>query len=215
MRQITKGPEPQSLTAHRKAPFSDYDNYKAKDELRRALVTEQRGICCYCMDRIRDDGQTKIEHWQSRSCHRNQQLVYRNLLAACWGGMGVRGSQQHCDTRKGNRGLSWNPADPSHDIEAKIRYEVVDGSIRSDEEVFNAELDDVLNLNLPILKNHRKEALNSLSQWWQRERERRRKSDLRLLQRERERWQGENGELRPFCQVVIWALDQRIAKLRR
>lgn len=215
MRQITKGPEPQSLTAHRKAPFSDYDNYKAKDELRCALVTEQRGICCYCMGRIQDDGQTKIEHWQPRRRHPGQQLAYHNLLAACSGRMGTRGSQQHCDTRKGDRDLSWNPADPNHHVETRIRYEV-DGSIRSDEEVFNAELDDVLNLNLPILKKHREGVLDSLARWWRHERARRRRSDLRLrLQRQRERWVSEHGELRPFCQVAVWSLDQRIAKLRR
>ena len=54
MRAITKGPEPVSLTAHRQTPHCDYDNYAAKDDLRNALVSEQRGLCCYCMGRIRE-----------------------------------------------------------------------------------------------------------------------------------------------------------------
>ena len=44
MRAITKGPEPASLTAHRQTPHGDYSNYEAKDDLRYALVTEQRGL---------------------------------------------------------------------------------------------------------------------------------------------------------------------------
>ena len=66
MRTIAKGREPQSLTAHRKTAHSDYGNYGHKDELRTALVAEQRGLCCYCMDRIRNDRVTKIEHWRPR-----------------------------------------------------------------------------------------------------------------------------------------------------
>ena len=53
MKAIAKGPEPASLTAHRQTPHGNYDNYAAKDHLRSALVAEQRGLCCYCMGRIR------------------------------------------------------------------------------------------------------------------------------------------------------------------
>ena len=35
MRVITKDTEPVSLIAHRRTPHSDYDNYQAKDDLRR------------------------------------------------------------------------------------------------------------------------------------------------------------------------------------
>ena len=57
MRAITKGPEPDSLAAHRNEPYSSYDNYaaEAKEDLRRVLVSEQRGLCCYCMGRIRPE----------------------------------------------------------------------------------------------------------------------------------------------------------------
>ena len=65
MRAITKSTEPASLTAHRQMRYSNYDNYADKDALRHALLTEQRGICCYCMGRIHNGPATmKIEHWQ-------------------------------------------------------------------------------------------------------------------------------------------------------
>ena len=84
MRAITKGREPVSLTAHRQTPHSDYDNYPEKDDLRHALVTEQRGLCCYCMGRIRPErARMKIEHWRCQKDHDGEQLNYRNLLGAC------------------------------------------------------------------------------------------------------------------------------------
>ena len=106
MRPIVKRPEPVSLTAHRKKPYSDYDNYQAKDNLRQALVTEQQGLCCYCMGRIRPvPASMKIEHWRCQKHYRGEQLKYRNLLGACLGGHGQPARLQHCDTRKGDSDL--------------------------------------------------------------------------------------------------------------
>ena len=92
MRAIVKGREPSSLTQHRLRPSSDgyspdYNNYNDKNALRKALVEEQRGLCCYCMTGISSDrGKMKIEHWQCQKRYPTKQLNYRNLLAACWGG---------------------------------------------------------------------------------------------------------------------------------
>ena len=137
MRTIVKGREPVSLTQHRLTLPSnnykpDYDNYSDKDALRKALVREQRGLCCYCMKEISGDREEmKIEHWQCQSRYSYEQLNYRNLLAACPGGEGQPPRLQHCDTKKGNDDLKWNPADPTPRIETRLRYEA-DGSIRSD-----------------------------------------------------------------------------------
>ena len=110
MRVITKSPEPLSLTRHRAAAHSDFGNYTAKDDLRQALVTEQRGLCCYCMGRIRPEpASMKIEHWRCQAHYLDEQLNYRNLLGVCLGGDGQPTRRQHCDTRKGDRDLRWNP----------------------------------------------------------------------------------------------------------
>ena len=55
MRNITKGVEPPSLAQHRLTPQADYGNLSPadKDTLRQCLVTEQRGLCSYCMQSIR------------------------------------------------------------------------------------------------------------------------------------------------------------------
>lgn len=216
MRAIAKGAEPASLTRHRLTAHSDYDNYQDKDALRHALVAEQHGLCCYCMGRIRDDRDAmKVEHWHSQRNHGAEQLVYRNLLGACPGGMDRPPHLQHCDTRKGDRDLGWNPADPAHHIETRIRYEM-DGSIRSDDSAFDAELREVLNLNSERLKNNRKAVLDSILDW--------RKKEKRNLQgpvpreqfrRERDFRIRANGEFTPYCQVAVWWLEQRLAGMAR
>ncbi|OGQ91207.1 MAG: hypothetical protein A2289_18165 [Deltaproteobacteria bacterium RIFOXYA12_FULL_58_15] len=214
MRPITKGTEPPSLTAHRQTAHCDYDNYPDKDALRHSLVTEQRGLCCYCMSRIHDGPDTmKIEHWHCQHNHPAEQLSYRNLLGACVGGQGKPPSLQHCDTCKGDRNLRWNPAEPSHHIETRVRYEI-DGSIRSDDTVFDAQLDDVLNLNLRVLKNNRKAIWDAIAAWWTSEKARLRGPVPRSrFEGERDRRIVGNGELEPYSQVAVWWLDQRLARM--
>ena len=213
MRAITKGREPMSLTAHRQTPHSDYDNYREKDEIRHVLVTEQRGLCCYCMGRIRPEGaRMKIEHWQCQTHYEDEQLNYRNLLGACLGGHGQPARLQHCDTRKRDRDLEWSPADPEHHIETRIRYEL-DGSFRSDEADFDGQLNDVLNLNLPVLKNNRKRLLDAVLEWWKYERARIRGPVPRDgFVRKRDEHIG-GGELVPYRQVAMWWLEQRLARM--
>jgi len=211
MKAIAKGAEPASLPRHRMKLNCDYDNYPDKDALRRALVTEQRGICCYCMGRIRSGPDTmKIEHWHCQTKHPTEQLKYRNLLGACLGGHGQPWHLQHCDTRKGDDDIRWNPADPAHRIETRIRYEM-DGSIRSDDTAFDKELDTVLNLNLPRLKNNRKGVLDGILGWWRQERGRGSVSRSRL-KRECDYRVGGIGELEPFCQVTVWWIEQRLER---
>lgn len=214
MRAIAKGAEPPSLTTHRQTPHCDYDNYADKDVLRHALVTEQRGLCCYCMGRIHNGPSAmKIEHWHCQSRHPAEQLDYRNLLGACRGGNDQPPGLQHCDTRKGDRDLQWNPADPTHHIETRIRYEM-DGSIRSDDPAFDAQLDDVLNLNIAVLKNNRRAVLDAVLAWWTQEKESRRGAVPRArFERARNRRVHGTGHLEPFCQIAIWWLNQRLARM--
>ena len=211
MRAINKGPEPASLTAHRKKLHSDYDNYAAKNDLRHALVTEQRGLCCYCMGRIRKGPYTmKIEHWRCRAHHPGEQLNYRNLLGACLGGTRQPARFQHCDTRKGNRDLKWNPAEPAHRIKTRVRYEP-DGSIHSDDADFDQQLNGVLNLNLPVLRNHRKGTYDAVLQWWASQKKQYQgRVPRERLDRERARYDAKTGKLDPYCQVAVWLLSQKL-----
>jgi uncharacterized protein (TIGR02646 family) len=215
MREITKGPEPPSLTVHRQTTNCNYDNYTDKNALRHSLATEQRGLCCYCMSRIQNGTATmKIEHWRSQANYPADQLSYRNLLGACHGGKGQPPRFQHCDTKKGDSDLQWNPADPGHHIETRIHYEP-DGSIHSDETVFNAQLNQVLNLNLPFLKNNRKAILDAVLDWWKGEQARiHGPVPSERFVRQRDRYVAGNGDLDPHRQVAVWWLGQRIARMK-
>ena len=214
MRAISKAREPASLTTHRKTPPSDYDNYVEKADLRHALVSDQRGICCYCMGRIREEpANMKIEHWRCRSRYPAEELDYRNLLAVCPGGEGQPPRLQHCDTRKGDSDLRWNPADPEHRIEARVRYEA-DGSIRSHDCEFDRQIGDVLNLNLALLRNQRKAVLDAILTWWHQEKDRIRGRVPRgTLEQQRNRYTNRADPLAAYCQVAVWWLDQRLQRM--
>ena len=214
MRGIIKGVEPASLTAHRQTPHCDYGNYGDKEGLRQALVAEQRGICCYCMARIHSGHNAmKVEHWRCQDRYPREQLNYSNLLGACLGGKGQPPRLQHCHTRKHNRNLQWNPAAPTHHIETRVRYDS-DGTIRSDDTAFNAELNEVLNLNLPLLKNSRKGVYDGILEWWKREKSRIRGPVPRQrLERQRDRYLAGNAVLAPYSQVAVWLLGQKLARM--
>lgn len=202
---ITKGAEPNSLTQHRAQAHSDYNNYGHKDALRAALVGEQRGLCCYCTGRIRAGStEMKIEHWQCQATYPQQQLIYGNLLGACLGGEGKSPAEQHCDTRKANRDLNWNPATPAHVIESRLRY-LADGTVESADGDFNTQLNDVLGLNLNYLKNSRKVVLDSVLNWWRSTPNARQK-----VQRQIDHRTNNAAEHQPFSPVAVWFLRQKL-----
>lgn len=209
MRAITKGQEPQSLTQHRLTQHASYDNYAQKDDLRASLTTEQRGLCCYCMGRIRiATASMKIEHWKCQSGNQALELAYSNLLGACTGGEGRPGREQHCDTCKADRDLRWNPATPQHVIETRVVFDL-DGTIRSPDNGFNDELNSVLNLNMAWLKQNRKKALDGLLSWY---RAAATKPSRNRLEQEYARvaGAGTNAELEPYSPVAAAWLKRKL-----
>lgn len=200
--------------AHRLTPHCDYGNYAGKEELRHALIADQRGLCCYCMDRIHNGPDTmKIEHWRCQAHYPAEQLIYRNLLGACVGGQGQPDYLQHCDTSKADRDLLWNPANPAHHIETRIGYEL-DGTICAVDAVFDVQLNNVLNLNLPLLKNARKGVLTGILDWWKAEKARIKGAVSReRFENERQRLVAGGGILQPYCQVAVRFIEQRLASM--
>jgi hypothetical protein len=96
-----------------------------------------------------------------------------------------------------------------HRVEDAIRF-VSDGRIVSDDKAFDAELNEVLNLNQAFLRNNRKEtlkgflaALDKRGQW-----------PRAALEGWLQQWNGESGagELQPFCQVVVYWLRKRLLR---
>ena len=213
MRNIVKGIEPKSLEKHRCTPYAYYDdNFKSEDKqnLRESLVVEQRGLCCYCMQRlVAKPDAMKVEHWQSQKHFPERQLDYANLLGACMGGDGQPPKLQHCDTRKGDQALSMNPANVEHDVERILHYDK-DGTIRSTDPIFDQEINQILNLNIPRLKNNRKAILQRLII----EGPKHRNWNNNWLEKKLSEWNGEadNDELKEYCQVVVYWLRKRLKR---
>jgi hypothetical protein len=152
----------------------------------------------------------RIEHWHSQWAYPAEALDYANLLGACLGGEGQPWTKQHCDVRKGKRNLSKNPATPMHRVAELLRFRG-DGQIISDNPTFDQEINDVLNLNGAFLRSNRKSALDGFLGMV------RKRGDLSRITLERwlRDWNGESdsGQLHPFCQVVVYWLRKRLARV--
>ncbi|MDO9519337.1 MAG: TIGR02646 family protein [Pseudohongiella sp.] len=209
MRTIQKGPEPATLTLHRKQPHATYENYADKAALRQALVAEQRGLCCYCQSRIQTKLECmKIEHWECQAAHPARQIDFSNLHGACLGGHGRPEREQHCDTKKGNNPLCFSVCDPAHPIERQIRF-LGNGTISAADAAIDECINAVLNLNLPRLVSNRKAVLAAFQQRLQRG------VDVDPA-RELPRWDGSlAGDLPEFAQVMVYYLRKKQSRVSK
>lgn len=209
MKNINKQSEPKSLTQHRCNTHSNYDNFpkEGMNELRESLNSEQMGICCYCMQRIKPNEEwMKVEHWECQNKFPARQLDYSNMLGACRGGHGKPYKDQHCDTRKGKNTLSINPSNTSHDVELKFRY-LGDGTIKCNDQSLQVEIDDTLNLNKKLLKSARRGVMDAFKQGLG-------KRSIRRADwnRELSKWTNPTSSiLRPFSQVVVYYIKKKLA----
>jgi uncharacterized protein (TIGR02646 family) len=151
--------EPPALLAYRKTadPNRSYVAFANKDELREPLLEDQGSLCCYCMRRI-EPRDMKIEHYRSQHRHREQELDWRNLLAACNGGEGRPPASQTCDTRKADEDLV---LDPRTDSVRAIRY-LGSGRLDVDDPDHVDDVERRLNLNTTELRLARAQAIDNL-----------------------------------------------------
>ncbi|MGL6136783.1 MAG: retron system putative HNH endonuclease, partial [Planktothrix sp.] len=181
------------------------------DPLKKALLTEQGYICCYCMKRISEENM-EIEHFRPQSVDKypELQLDYHNLLGSCQGNRGKPKQIQHCNARKGNKEITLNPADPQKKCEDFIKYGS-SGNIYSDDLTIDHELDNILNLNNQTLKTNRKKVLETIinelnkmfpEKTWSKE----------FLRKKLNEWQNKNkkGQYNEYCQFVIYYLSKRL-----
>ena len=105
------GGELWALLPSSKTPLDKRDengSYYSKEELREALFKEQFGLCCYCMNAIKNEPlSTKIEHFLPKETYKpNEIFEYKNLFAACNGGekdTNYKPRILHCDSEKGSK----------------------------------------------------------------------------------------------------------------
>ncbi|MBR8823049.1 hypothetical protein IX293_001314 [Fusobacterium necrophorum] len=143
---IKKKIPPHSFTEYKNQPTSSFDELPTdiKQELRLSLLKEQGYICAYCMKRISEETDVKIEHYKPKSLYPMEELNYKNLLAVCDGGIGTPLKRQTCDTQKGSQELSFNPQNES---DVSTIFFSRNGKIYSSNPIFQTEFDTILNLN--------------------------------------------------------------------
>lgn len=217
MKQIIKTLEPNTLTRYRsslnkiqKKSRDVYKNFPEKSQegctrgesgnLRIQLLEEQGHICCYCMQRI-SCVNSRIEHYQSQSRHPKKQIVYKNLFVACNNSEGKEQAEQHCDVKKSE--LDLRQINLLFNIENRIMY-TKDGNVYSDNIDLNHEIENIINLNLQILIDARRETLSSVfanvPTW-----------DLTTINKLINKYSQKNsaGMFAPFCQMIVWNLQKK------
>lgn len=187
-----------------------------KETLKQNLLQEQKFLCAYCMSRITEKTMS-VEHCKCRSSYPDLELSYQNLLAVCDGNEGQPPYKQHCDTRKGNTDLAYNPAAPTHHARLKIRYLRSTGKIESEDAAFCSELggekrgtEGVLNLNIEKLRNNRRAVIERVEQRMKRLPPNARKAHIQPLLG---RWKtvDSQGMLPEYAGVAIYFFEKRLA----
>lgn len=197
---IKKGNTPKELVEYKNSGNTSYESFQGKDAIRDSLISEQNRLCAYCMGKINTENM-KIEHFKSQSKYPKLQLEYSNMLGCCDGGQGKPKKQQTCDTFKGDLELLLNPADEA-DFKKMHIYYTDDGSIFSENEEFNKQLNSVLNLNTNLLKNNRKDMIESAKLALSLKRGTRTKSEISNL------IQKYKSQHKPYYGVAVYYLEK-------
>ena len=97
-------------------------------KLRKELVAEQGGICCYCMSRISPESEkSHIEHFWPKDHFPDKDMEYDNLFASCQGNYE---SEDYCGHRK-NDWWDEKMIPPTDILVEKIFVYTEDGKIHS------------------------------------------------------------------------------------
>ena len=134
---VKRGKEPNSLLKFRKEnPDADYETdipTEVSKDIREQMWEEQRGLCAYCMKKIKNSSVMRIEHCRARHPQDEQEHDKKDKT---------------CDAHRGNTELTVNPFDEMS--VRKIKYKA-DGSIYSDDAEINKDVTETLNLNCQAL----------------------------------------------------------------
>lgn len=217
MLHIKKGKEPRSLAEYKNTATATYDDYREKDDVRTALLKEQHGLCAYCMCRINNTSNLHIEHYEPQSvsiANNNpaKTLDYNNMFGVCHGGRrninSLGRKQLTCDAHRENTPLTVNPLIRSS-VE-KIKY-LEDGTIYSDDQMINTDLNETLNLNhySTPLRRSRKTTLDQLRKDLQRTLGSQKKWPKSRLQKLYNQYLEANPRVL-FCGIILWYLEKHM-----
>lgn len=163
MKYIDKSKEPQLFhnwrNSHPKKGYNDLCR-KVKQKLKKSLIDEQGGLCCYCECRITKDT-SHIEHFKPKGnpAFAQLQLDYQNLHASC-----IRepkgGDEEHCGHKKGNQFDPLLVSPLEHDCDTHFVFKL-DGTIAEADERGKKTI-TLLHLNSALLNRQRKALIDIL-----------------------------------------------------
>lgn len=211
---IKKKKEPSEWTKYRLTPGVDY---QAMPALVNALYEEQGYICAFCMRRIpcNDSGTNEdhhVEHLLSRKNHDDKKLDYSNMVVCCPGHIG---DEDHCDRKKGEKDISFSPTD-SNFIDT-VSYSN-DGKIKSSIELYDKELNEILNLNTKLLVHNRRSMIKEIASQFQsftKAHKTLSKGLVNNLIHKYSNMRNTDGKLKyvEYCGVAIYYLQKKLNKM--
>lgn len=226
---IRKNKEPGRFLWYRHQDNASFDDMDAdvKGALRESLLKEQGYLCAYCMRRIRDAGDVKIEHLRARTPE--NELQYQNLLAVCRGGEGGPPLARSCDTQKGSRPICISPLSRSdmsrifYSNSGKIfstdteRYDVSywdrTGEYHEDYTSPNEDIGHRLNLNYengaPLIG--RRVALRKFQQLLHPYKDG--KSKKAFLEKMQQVYTAQEEYLVPYVGILRWYIDKKLKQV--
>lgn len=165
MKYIVKQGEPddfldwKALANENWQPTYDDLSGAPKRAVKKALMTEQGYICCYCERRL-TDSDSHIEHFMPQNDPAVDPLDYANMLCSCQNRI-KKGEPRHCGNLKDewfDQGLLVSPLTP----ECESRFSFTgDGGIQptSEDDVAAATTIEKLGLGIPKLNDLRSKAI--------------------------------------------------------
>ena len=218
---VQKGKEPNSLLAFRKQhPDADYEDMPTNvlKDVRSQMWEEQGHLCAYCMKKIEDPRDVRVEHCKPRHPQdeikhdKKATLEFKWMLGVCYGNSiekGVKPEDTTCDAHKGNAELTINPFDKLS--VRKIKYKA-DGSIYSDDADINEDVTEIMNLNCEAvsLPETRKNVLNVLkNEIAEKCKGKSHDAYIRELERIYD-WLVYQRNLTPYCGIIISWLEEKL-----
>lgn len=139
-------------------------------DLKKQMMDEQGGICCYCGLKINfsHDRKATIEHLMPKDTYRQLVGEYKNLLLSCSltqgeiddikNGVAIDANLTHCDDSKRDLQLNYTPLQV--DCNTRFTYDISGHVSKTDQ---NSDYDiHTLNLDCQALVDRRKMAMNIL-----------------------------------------------------
>ena len=87
MKYISQNNEPDSFSHWKKhkpgVNWKAFSQTEIYTELRKELILQQQGMCCYCEIALKDEKDAHIEHLKDQHNYSNERYNFNNLLASC------------------------------------------------------------------------------------------------------------------------------------